>query len=77
MLRAREKAGAVLTEGSQTDAFDSVRKKIKDVTQHAAVGLINFRVFALRAGDRRELLGLHIEDLGEKPARRAELANVV
>ena len=54
-----------------------VGEKVEDVAQHAAVRLVDLGVFAPGAGDRRESLRLDVEDLGQKPTRCPELADVV
>lgn len=55
----------------------SLSEEVENIPQHTGFRSVNFRVFALGAGDRRELLVLNVEDLGQTPSRCSELIGFV
>jgi hypothetical protein len=48
-------------QGMQRKNFLLIGKKVKNISQHIGIGFVEFRVFALAAGHKREAFALDIE----------------
>lgn len=53
-----------------------VCKKVENVPQGAAFGLIEFGVFATRAGDAGKMLVLYVEYFAQRAASRSHFTDV-